>query len=187
MNTHQDEVFNYWNKNQLVRVTAGDLTDFELPEATRQFLLEVGVAPSSTRLKQSLGFNFNSLRNNRLCTLSDHFPQGDELPEEMRSWVLLGHCFEQLLCIETGTGNIYLLDGTPSSGFLKWFVNTSVSQLMYCITKSLDCFENSRQSKKASNPVQQLRASLSNTDPEAFAKQVHWWPTILNEIARGQM
>ncbi|WP_417385199.1 SUKH-4 family immunity protein [Gimesia sp.] len=187
MNTHQDEVFNYWDKNQLVRATAGDLVDLELPEATCQYLLEVGVAPFTTRLKQLLGFDFDHLRNNRLCTLPDHFPLGDKVPEEMRSWVLIGHCFEQLLCIEAGTGNIYLLDGTPASGFLKWFVNTSVSQLMFCITKSLDCFENARQSKKASNPVPQLKASLSDIDPDAFANQVHWWPTILNEIASGQM
>ena len=148
MNDNWNDILEYWSESNLVRTSSKLIEDSDLPYDTKEFFKEVGVVKSSSRLVQSLGFDFDLLREDKLCSLSNYYPGHDDALGEMKSWIVIGHCFEQLLCIDSENGKIVLLDGNPLEGFLKWFVNSSASLLMYCITKSIQCFENSANSNK---------------------------------------
>jgi hypothetical protein len=185
MSPDWNEVLAFWGVENLLTIPGSAIPNLALPDPTKEFLEQVGVVRASRRLKESLGITFGLGPNRSLIRLDQHF-EGD-VPKAMRSWTLIGHCFERLLCIESVRGQVITLDGTPDSGFLKWFLNSSLPQLMFFVTKILQSFNRSAKRKNQASWIPELVELLKRADGDAFKKATNWWPTFLHEVEDGML
>lgn len=179
-----DAIVAYFGDKSLRRIERSKIGLAELPDETIEYLAKIGLVKSSSRLHQSLGISFET---EDVKPVSGVFAESDNVLGELAQWIVIGRCFEQLLCIESPRGRVFLIEGTPDDGFIKRMVNSSLPQFMLCTTKALQFFDESVRTGATTRSLEHLVDELTKIDESAFSKSIYWWPTILEEIRRGQM
>jgi hypothetical protein len=190
MNTNSEHIVQYWGDDNLEKIPQSSMDHLLLPIEAKEFLSNVGVVEPSDLIENSLGISFDAVHKHNIVTLGSHFDsdlQENNISESLSSWALLGHCHDKLICINADDGSVIKLEGEPETGFIDWFVNSSIEQYVLFITLAIQSFENGVGETSVALSLQQLTESLPNADLKAMRKCTHWWPIILSDIATGSL
>lgn len=178
-------VLQYWGMENLVQYDANATSHLELPSGAKNFLADVGLIKASELLTESLGVSFIPAVDGGITTLGLHFDsglQGNNISDSLGKWVLLGSCYDKLICVSADDGSIVLLNGDPESGFMDWFANSSLGCYVLFITLAMRSFNKRAGGSTAVEAVRELGRELSSVDPEAMKERTNWWPTMLDDF-----
>ena len=185
MRPEYGEIVQFWGAANLLPVARNALPDLAVPPGAAEFLSEVGLIRDSELLRQSLGVSFDGIVDGKIVSLESVFgPKlaDNDISPSMQSWLLLGHCFEDLVCLATENGSVVILEGDADAGFMDWFVNSSLLSFVRSLTLAMKSFHQDGTRSDVTRPVQALTVAISEIDPIACAKSTHWWPRVLDDI-----
>ncbi|MER5991547.1 SUKH-4 family immunity protein [Streptomyces viridosporus] len=154
--------------------------DNQLDTRTADFLSQVGLPHDETfKSKASIGQEESIL-------LSEWFtPDDGTLPEECRSWLVLGYFAASVIALEPHTGEVYAFgEGEPLDSYTQ--LHRDVESLVYSLNlfKRFDEHERGDQAD-IDEQVEHLRARIHAFDATPFEDEQSQWNLILDEVIEG--
>jgi hypothetical protein len=94
--------------------------------------------------------------------------------------VIIGDDYGTNVCVRLSDGAVYSID--PKAEYPNRFINSGIEQLARCIEVSETY---SGTAGNAAELSREMRATLTEIDPKAFADPENWWALILEQMAEG--
>jgi len=171
-----------WGDDGLIRNTPAALTDIQIPQASKRFLVEAGLPAHA-----DFGLQFERFTD-EMPTLPEAFPNGYAFPPAYHSYRPIGVDYATILCLsEQDRGRIYSVD---IDGHLPTrLVNSSVPHL----AEFLLVFRRDAVWAQAAHPTEEelmastykMRDELTRRDPEAMHNEQSYWPQVVLGMLYG--
>lgn len=181
-----DLIRSLWGAS-LYRFSREDIAKITLPEASKSFLVDVGL-PSQAAVPVGLGFKFSP--EDLLAPISELLEVSESECSHQNDWKRLkryrsfGMSYEAFLCVDE-SGAVYRMDTAKVVSGLRAedrFVNSSLEQFTSFIAWLERCTQLSKDREMTyHDSLEKLKKEFTAIDRAAMA-EIAWWPSLIEEM-----